>query len=297
MFISRRTTALTQQLKALADPQRLRIIALCRGGEVSVGELVRVLGQSQPRVSQHLKLLCDAGLLQRFRDGKFAYFRLPETETSVQRRLVALIDDDEPQFVADRDALLTLRGSALDDSGRSDADDSAQRALARAFIELTLAAPLGNLLDIGCGKGRLLKLLASRAKRAVGVDLDAQARNLARAELYVAGVQNCSLRQGDMYRLVFEDASFDTVVVDEVLADAADPQAALREASRVLKPGGRLLVLTRLDGTDRRTTTRHLADWSKTAGLRLAQPRALPEAAPQWLLSVMTIAGNDAAAA
>lgn len=283
---------LAARCKALSDLNRLRIVALCRGGEVSVGELVDILGQSQPRVSQHLKLLCDAGLLRRFRDGKRAFYRLPSPSSATLRQLFALLPADED---LDRDAerLRALRGLTLP---RDASDDPVNRALARALIDLTVAAPLGDLLDVGCGHGRVLKLLAGRANRAVGVDIDGDARDAARKAVFLAGLENCSLRQGDMYQLPFDDRSFDTIVLDDVLAAASDPKRALVEATRLLRPNGRLIVLSRTDG-DSTELSAELAVQCRDAGLRMGPPRLLPAAAPQWLLSVLTISNAELSAA
>ena len=283
---------LATRCKALSDLNRLRIVALCRGGEVSVGELVDILGQSQPRVSQHLKLLCDAGLLRRFRDGKRAFYRLPSPTGPALRQLIALLPDDED---LDRDAerLRTLRGLQLPpDEG----DDPVNRALARALIDLTVAAPLGDLLDVGCGHGRVLKLLAGRANRAVGVDIDGDARDAARKAVFLAGLENCSLRQGDMYQLPFDDRSFDTIVLDDVLAAASDPKRALVEATRLLRPNGRLIVLSRTDA-DSADQSAQLAVQCRDAGLRMGPPRLLPATEPRWLLSVLTISNAERSAA
>lgn len=285
MFISKATEVFLRQLKALGDPQRLRIMALCRGGELAVGELASVLGQSQPRVSQHLRLLCDAGLLNRFRDGKRVFYRFTDSPTPEQRRLLSLIPTNEPAFDADLDRVRALRGGQVADAN---VDDSAQRAIARALIDLTLASPLGDLLDVGCGRGSVLKLLASRAKSAVGVDVDSEARNIARIELFLAGVANCSLRQGDMYRLEFADRAFDTIILDDVLGDADHPERVLDEARRVLRPTGRLLVLEHLDDAASGDSASSLAALSRDRGLRMAPPRRLPARNPEWLLSVLT---------
>ena len=284
---------LATRCKALSDLNRLRIVALCRGGEVSVGELVDILGQSQPRVSQHLKLLCDAGLLRRFRDGKRVV--LPITLavgccTCASCSRCCRTDED-----LDRDAerLRALRGLQLPPDG---GDDPVSRALARALIDLTVAAPLGDLLDVGCGHGRVLKLLAGRANRAVGVDIDGDARDAARKAVFLAGLENCSLRQGDMYQLPFDDRSFDTIVLDDVLAAASDPKRALVEATRLLRPNGRLIVLSRTD-VDSADQSAQLAVQCREAGLRMGPPRLLPAAQPQWLLSVLTITNAEQSAA
>ncbi len=288
------TAALLSQLKALADPVRLRLVALCRQGECSVSELTEVLRQSQPRVSQHLKQLVEAGLLERFRDGKRVYYRLPAAGRGTVARLLELVPVDEPLIAADATELRRIRGP--EDEAPPEPEDM-DRALHRALLELTITEPLGDLLDIGCGRGRVLKLLASRAQRAVGVDIDADARQFARRELMLAGLPNCSLRQGDMYRLPFADGEFDTVLLDGVLAGAGQPVQALTEAKRLLSPSGRLVVLEELRGRSASGIQRALAGWSSAAGLRLGRPRLLPAARPNWMLSVATAAQRHSAAA
>ena len=190
------TNRLLNQFKALGDPVRARLVMLCAAAECSVSELTRVSGLSQPRVSQHLKQLISAGLLERFRDGHFVYYRVPTNDPDVaaRRRLLALLPDDEPEFARDLERLRQLRGGDAAENAMGEED----RQLHKALVELTVATSLGDLLDVGCGQGRLLKLLASRARRLVGVDIDPAARRLARADLLVAGLPNCSLRQGDM---------------------------------------------------------------------------------------------------
>ncbi len=291
------TERLITQLKAFADPVRLRLLALCVRGECSVTELTQVLALSQPRVSQHLKQLCDAGLLERFRDGHFVYYRVPlgREQAARRRRLFALLPDDEPAYERDFDKLCSLReGKGL---AVPEKDDEAVRSLHRALIELTVTMPLGDLVDIGSGRGRILKLLGSRAQRAVGVDIDADARQLARAELLLAGVENCSLRHGDMYELPFADGEFDTVILDDVLSEAEQPMVAIGEASRILKPGGRLLVLAQAHGGSLDDIRKRVAVWCGASGLRLAPPRQIPAKNPRWLLAVASAAGNETAAA
>ena len=281
------TDKLVGQFKALADPVRLRLVALCRAAECSVSELTEVTGLSQPRVSQHLKQLIDAGLLERFRDGHFVYYRVPVNgpQQQARRRLLALLPDSEPGFERDLDKLRKLRGETASEGG-IDEDD---RFLHKALVELTVATPLGDLLDIGCGQGRLLKLLASRAQRVIGVDVDPDARRLARAELFLAGVPNCSLRQGDMYSLPFADGEFDTIILDDVLAEAARPAAAVEEARRLLRQNGRLLFLGTVNGNGVDRLKRDFASLAAETGLRLAAPRSIPENNPGWLLGVATL--------
>ena len=239
------TEGLISRLKALADPSRMRLVALCGVTECSVSELTLVTGLSQPRISQHLKTLCDAELLERFREGHFVFYRVRGGAASAQ--LLELLPGDEPQFAKDLTKLRDIRAEG--DIG-AEATTESDRSLHRALVELTVARPLGDLLDIGCGQGRILKLLATRAQRSVGVDVDSDQRRLARAELLLAGTPNCTLRNGDMYELPFEDGEFDTIILDDVLFDADDPTAAIAEAQRLLSPGGRLWLLASAAGRD-----------------------------------------------
>jgi len=162
---------------------------------------------------------------------------------------------------------------------------------------ITVARPLGDLLDIGCGQGRILKLLASRAHRAVGVDIDSDARRLARAELLLAGTPNTTLRQGDMVSLPFEDGEFDTVILDDVLGDAKEPAAALLEAKRLVKAGGRVLLLAAVHSVDISELGEQFAELAASVNLRLASPRPVPANNPAWLLAVATSTDRASAAA
>jgi len=285
--MERATEQLIDQLKSFANPIRMRIVALCGQGECSVSELTKVLSQSQPRVSQHLKQLCAAGLLERFRDGHFVYYRVATRGdgAALRRRLLSLIPDGDPVFGKDSDKLRALRGARTATATDATIHD---RPLHRALVALTVAEPLGDLVDIGCGQGRILKLLATRARRAVGVDIDSDARRFARAELLLAGLPNCSLRQGDMYALPFADGEFDTAILDDVLSSAAKPTEAIAEAVRIVRPGGRLLMLLSVARQDLPDLQSRLAGWCAETGLRLAPARAIPAHEPQWLLAVAT---------
>ncbi len=284
------TETLLARLKMLGDLTRLRLLALCRLGECSVSELTQVLGQSQPRVSQQLKLLCEAGLLRRFRDGKRVFYRVPASGRQGEElfQLLELIPADDPLFVEDLAQLRRLRGLGVEELPGDEESRLSDRVLHKALVELTVAQPIGDLLDVGCGRGSILKLLASRARRAVGVDIDAKARGLARAELMLAGLPNCTLRQGDMYRLPFDNKEFNTIVLDDVLVNAKDPVRALSESSRLLRPGGRLFILQSVSELNAARMQKLLAEWSAEASLRLAPPHLVPAKNPAWLLSVAT---------
>ena len=281
------TDRLLNQLKALADPVRVRLIALCGIAECSVSELSHVTGLSQPRVSQHLKQLIGENLLERFRDGHYVFYRVPfnDDHAVARRRLLALLPDDEPQFARDVEKLRQLRA---EDEPAPLVPTGDERKLHKALVDLTVAAPLGDLLDIGCGQGRILKLLASRAHRAVGVDIDSDARRLARAELLLAGSPNYSLRHGNMYSLPFNNEEFDTIILDGVLGEAERPTDVITEALRLLNAGGRILLLSATGERTAEQIKSDFADWAAQTGLRLAQPRSIPDNNPGWLLGVAT---------
>ena len=179
---------LVGQLKTLADLTRMRLIALCRQGECSVSELTEIIGLSQPRISQHLRALCDSGLLLRQRDGKRVFYRVSQRaeNAKMRKQLLALIPSEAPTFAEDWRRLREIRGAHLLPAAHALPADEADRAIYRVIIDLTVTASIGSLLDIGCGRGQILKLLASRASRAIGVDIDASARQFARAELMLA---------------------------------------------------------------------------------------------------------------
>jgi ArsR family transcriptional regulator len=227
------------------------------------------------------------------------FYRVPERggRNEGLGPLLELIPGDDPMFVEDLRQLRQLRGESIGEPDQDKESALADRAIHKALVELTVTAPVGDLLDIGCGRGSILKLLASRARRAVGVDIDAKARRLARAELMLAGLPNCSLRQGDMYRLPFDDAEYNTIILDDVLTGATDPVRALIEARRLLKPGGRLFILQAVTDRTAAGIQQSLADWSAAAALRLAPAHLVPAKKPVWLLSVATRADSKDAAA
>ena len=246
---------LLASLRAAAEPTRLRLLALAARGAFCVMEFTEILGQSQPRLSRHLKLLCDCGLLDRVREGANVWFALPTGENGAfPRELVARLPVDDPVLEADRRQaarVLAERARVASESFRQKgADWDEMRALdlpAQAVEEALLAlfpsGPEGRLLDIGTGTGRVLELLAPRVRQALGVDASKAMLALARARLSSPGLAHCGVRLADMYRLPLADNSFDTVVLQMVLHHAEDPGGAVQEATRVLAPGGRLLVI------------------------------------------------------
>ncbi|PPQ29569.1 ArsR family transcriptional regulator [Rhodopila globiformis] len=247
---------LLASLRAAAEPTRLRLLALAARGTFCVTDFTEILGQSQPRLSRHLKLLCDCGLLDRVREGANVWFALPTGADGggLPRELVARLPANDPILEADRRQaarVLAERARVASDSFRSKgadwdemrALDLPARAVEDALLALVPAEPAGRLLDIGTGTGRVLELLAPRVRQGLGVDASKQMLALARARLAGPGLDHCAVRQADMYRLPLPDASFDTVVLQMILHHAEDPAGVVTEAARVLAPGGRLLLI------------------------------------------------------
>ena len=246
--------ALLTALRACAEPTRLRLLALAGRGAFCVVEFTEILGQSQPRLSRHLRLLCDAGVMDRVREGANMWFTLPAGPPgALARDLLARLPPDDPVLEADRRQaarVLAERARIASESFRrqgADWDEMRALALPAAAVEDALLDVIGPdpglLLDIGTGTGRLLELLAPRVSGALGVDASRAMLALARSRLAKPELSHCAVRQADMYRLALSDATFDTVVLQMVLHYAEDPAAALAEAARVLRPGGCLIVI------------------------------------------------------
>ena len=239
-------------LRACAEPTRLRLLALAARGAFCVIELTEILGQSQPRLSRHLKLLCDAGVMERVREGANVWFGLPPDAALVQG-ILAHVPEEDPVLAADRRAaarVLAERARVASESfNRQGADWDEMRALGlpAADVETALMAMLpglrlGRLLDIGTGTGRLLELLAPRVQGGLGIDASRAMLALARARLAKPGLGHLSVRQADMYRLPLA-GPYDVVMLQMVLHYAEDPAAVLGEAARVLAPDGSLIIV------------------------------------------------------
>ena len=239
-------------LRACAEPTRLRLLALAGRGAFCVMEFTEILGQSQPRLSRHLRLLVEAGVMERVREGANVWFTLPPGR-GIAQDLLARLPDDDPVLEADRRQaarVLAERARIASESFRrkgAEWDEADALALPVEAIEQAVLAAAGDapgkLLDIGTGTGQLLALLAPRVERGLGVDASRAMLALARSRLSRPELAHCAVRQADMYRLPLADGSFDTAVLQMVLHYAEDPAAAVTEAARVLRPGGRLLVV------------------------------------------------------
>ena len=243
-------------LKAVAEPTRLRLLALLARGELNVKDLTRILNQSQPRISRHLKLLAEAGLVERSPEGSWVYFRLAEQGPGrdVAGLILKFIDLTDPVTVRDRNRAQSVqeeRQAAAQSYFRAHAAEWDRiRALhvAEAEVEAAVSEALGPgpfdlLVDLGTGTGRMLELFAARCRRGLGLDLNPAMLAYARAKLESSGLAHAQVRQGNLYDLPLADRSADAVVMHQVLHFLSDPQRAVREAVRVLAPGGRLLVV------------------------------------------------------
>jgi ubiquinone/menaquinone biosynthesis C-methylase UbiE len=308
-------------LRAVGERTRLRIIALLERGELTVSELTHVLGQSQPRVSRHLKLLVDAGLLARFPEGTSVFYRLADRAepAALARATLAALTPADPTLADDRarlDAVRQARAAAADAYFRVAAADWDQiralhvdeREVERAMLDALGPGPLGDVLDVGTGTGRVLTLLAPRARRAVGIDLSPAMLGVARAALDPATHPNAQVRHGDMYHLPFARESVDLVVFHQVLHYADDAAAAVAEAARCLRPGGRVLVVDfaphqvedlRTEHAHRRLgfTDGEVASWFRAVGLEPDEPVRLPGdpiTVCVWLARAPAAASRDA---
>src|SRR3954465_2651048 len=243
--------------RALADATRLRILALLRSMELSVGELAQVLGQSQPRVSRHVKILCDAGLAERRKEGSWVFVALGKP-ARVEPVLASLDSwgklESDHWAVADAARLAAVRADRAAsaagwfeaNAGKWDAIRSlhiAESEVEAAIAQILGEAPIGQLIDIGTGTGRMLELFAARAEHALGIDRSSEMLRLARAKLSERGLANAELRQADLYALPLQDGGADAAILHHVLHFAQQPGAAIGEAARVLSPGGRLLIV------------------------------------------------------
>lgn len=289
--------ALLEALKAVAEPTRLRLLRLLAHEELSVMELVRILGQSQPRISRHLKLMSEAGLIDRFPDGAWVFYRLTEQAalTPLIEAVLAAMGDEEASDLSQLEQVRAQRLEAAQgyfeniapvwDQIRTHYIDDAE--VEAALLKVLGEGPVGDLVDLGTGSGRMLTLLAPRAKSATGIDLSQQMLNIARARTLEAGIGAIDFRHGDITATRLNGQSADLVIIHQVLHFLADPAQALKEAARVLKPDGRVLIVDfaphRLEVMRDEYQHRRLGigdedmgHWRKVAGLKAEQSLSLP---------------------
>ena len=301
---------LLEGIRAAADPSRMRLLAICSQGEWTVSELVQILGQSQPRTSRHLKILAEAGLLDRFREGSWVFYRRAQAGQGARlaRSLCRLLPGDDMAMRQDQRRLEAVREGrrrqaerffdARADAWDREGDLAVDPELVEAALrELFAEERPANLLDIGTGTGRILQVLAGQVGFGLGIDLSHDMLAVARANLDQREARNCQVRHGDMYQLPLPDASFGAVTLHQVLHFADDPSAALAEAARVLAPGGRLVVVDlAAHGLEHlRETAGHrrlgfgddeLGRWFRQSGLVAETPRHL--AGPELTVVIWT---------
>lgn len=243
-------------LKAAGEPTRLRVLAILEHHELTVSELVTVLGQSQPRVSRHLRVLSDAGLVKRQTEGTSAYYRIDRDGplSHLMARILAAVDRDEPEIARDATRLRRIRerrsvaAASYFETVAADWDRMRSRHVPDAAVEAALADVLSandidDLLDLGTGTGRVLELAGPLVRRGVGVDFSRDMLAVARDKLDRAGLPHCHVRMGDIHRLDVPAGSVDAAVMHHVLHFLDDPNHAIAEAARTLRPGGLLVLI------------------------------------------------------
>jgi ubiquinone/menaquinone biosynthesis C-methylase UbiE/DNA-binding MarR family transcriptional regulator len=307
---------LTATLRAAGEATRLRLLMLIAEAELTVSDLTAILRQSQPRLSRHLRLLAEVGLVQRHREGSWAFFRLGDrgSAADIARALIARLNPNDPIVARDHGRLAAVRAAraaAAQNYFRRHAaewDRIRKLHVTDAAVEEAIGAALGDqpissLLDLGTGTGRMLELFAKNVDRGLGLDLSLDMLALARARLDRAGLNNCSVRHGDIYDVALPLDSFDVVIIHQVLHFLDDSARAIREAARVLRPGGRLLVIDfaphdleflRDEHAHRRLgfAAETVREWLEAAGLDLVRQQTLPPG-PEGKIAVSLWLGHD----
>jgi DNA-binding transcriptional ArsR family regulator len=282
---------LIQAMKAAGEPTRMRILVVLDRSELTVTELCRILGQSQPRVSRHLKVLCDAGLLARQTEGTSAYYRHARSPFARQfiSSLAAQTDGHDPTVERDQQQLALIRAQRAELAVRS-FEKIAQEAelledervpvaeVEAAMLDLVGPGSLGRLLDVGTGTGRVLELFAPMIDAGIGIELSLEMLNLARTKLDANHLHHCSVRHGNAYNLDVETGSISLAVLHHVLHFLEEPARAIEQAAQTIEPQGRLLIVDfaphliealRADHGHRRLgfADEEVTEWCQTAGM------------------------------
>lgn len=286
---------LVDVLKAAGEPTRLRLLALLDGGDLTVTDLTEILGQSQPRISRHLKLLGEAELIERYQEGAWAYFRLKQDGKAAMlvRALLRHVSENDPTILRDGERLSQVkrqraeRAQAYFSRNAAEWDElrrlhAADEEVDAAVIRLLGNQPIDSLLDLGTGTGRILELLSGLYRRAVGVDASRDMLSVARANLDKSRITKATVRHADILNLPFEGQDFDLVTIHQVLHFFDQPEIAIAEAARMLRPGGRLVVIDLAPHTLEYLRDEHahvrlgfshqaMSDWLRKAGLDVEQ--------------------------
>jgi ubiquinone/menaquinone biosynthesis C-methylase UbiE/DNA-binding transcriptional ArsR family regulator len=295
--------ALVAKLRAAGDDTRLRLLLLLRAAELTVSEIVEIIGQSQPRVSRHLKILCDAGLLERFREGSWVFYRAADRGDggafgAAIDRLAAhdrrAHDTDVTRLARVREARAAHAAAFFKANAgqwnRIRALHAPEKDVEQAIVRLLAPAPMDHFLDAGTGTGRMLEVLAGHFQHGVGLDISPEMLAIARDRLMRADLTHCQVRLGDVYRPPFDgNTRFDAVLFHQVLHYMDEPQAAIAATARRLRPGGRLVVadfaphaldFLRTDFAHRRLgfADREVQNWFRAAGLNPVTTKAITPA-------------------
>lgn len=314
---------LVSALKAAAEPTRLRILKLLSAGELNVKDLTQILGQSQPRISRHLKLLNEAGLIDRFREGSWVYFYVADGTRGgdLVCRVLGAADNADTVLVRDQERARVVKrereaaAQAFFEAHAADWDNIRAVHVAEAEVEAAIldmlgAGPFDLLLDLGTGTGRILELFGDRYAHGLGIDLSQAMLAYARAKLSRKGLDKAQVRHGDLYNLSVEDNAASAVVMHQVLHFLSDPARAIGEAARVLVPGGKLLIVDfaphaveelreRFAHERLGFSTQQIEDWMRAAGLKPGRMRTLnppaAEAADRLTVSIWIAEKSSAA--
>ena len=294
------TTDLVEVLRAAGETTRLRLLALLADGEQSVKDLTEILGQSQPRVSRHLKLLADAGLVDRNAEGAWAYYRLADQGAGgeLARWLVGRLSGDDADRARDRLRLETVRAGQQAQAAEYFAKVADSWDLLRSLhvpeeaVEAAIVETVGDrvvdlLIDLGTGTGRMLELLAGHYRRGIGIDASREMIAVARAKLAVSSVGHAQVRLGDISDLDGSAGRADLIVIHQVLHYFDDPGRVLLQARRALKPGGEMLIVDFAPHGLEFLRTHHahrrlglaepqMAAWARTAGLAVTSFASFP---------------------
>ncbi|MCJ8508572.1 metalloregulator ArsR/SmtB family transcription factor [Rhizobium lemnae] len=247
---------LVDVLKTTGETTRFRLLVLLSAGDLTVSDMTDILGQSQPRISRHLKLLSEEGLIERYQEGAWAFFRLSHEgeAAAVVRQLLGAVDLSDPVLVRDGERLSDVkreraaRAQAYFSRNAAEWDELRRLHVSDEQVEKALASLIGDaqidyLLDLGTGTGWVLQQLQAHYRRAVGIDASRDMLAVARANLDRAGILKASVRHGDIFNLPAEAGDCDLVTVHQVLHFLDQPEKAVAEAARVLRRDGRLLIV------------------------------------------------------
>ncbi len=305
------------RLKSAAELTRLRILLLLSRGDLTVSDITGILGQSQPRVSRHMKLLQEAGLISRHQEGAWALFRLSDSGSAGElvRDLCARIDLSDPVVERDLARLAAVKAErqrrAADYFSRSAArwDELRKLHVDEATVEAAVRSLVGDkpvhaLLDIGTGTGRMLEMLAPLYRHGIGIDTNRDMLNVARANLDRAGIGHAHVSYGDAFSLPVGRDEYDLVIIHQVLHYLDEPDAVIGEAARALRPGGRLLIVDfaphdleflRTEHAHQRLgfSTAAISGWARDCGLEFVTARELAPAGGENRLAVTLWLARD----